>query len=127
MLYGRDYQNEWPYNGTAGQAQLSFGNTHTMRDFIFANTTTPFFVLQHAYAVGDGGLFWRWDRFGPQISPFQDDALWAPAANQEVFGATNLESVFFVNDQAVGYVSGASKLFRSGDFGKSWVRYAKNA
>ncbi|HWB01723.1 MAG TPA: choice-of-anchor D domain-containing protein [Verrucomicrobiales bacterium] len=119
-LYSRDYANEWPYNGTVGETQLNFGNTHTIRDFTFANDTSPTFVLQYAFVVGDNGHFWRWERFAGQVSPFQDAAAWTPAANQEVFGATSLESVYFANDHPVGYIAGGTKLFRSSDYGKSW-------
>jgi hypothetical protein len=103
-LYARDYAGEWPYNATNGISQLNFGNTHDIRDFIFTNDTVPStqFVLQNAYAVGDNGFYWYWERDTNQTSPFQDDAAWVPAANQEVFGATDLEGVFFTNDHPVG-------------------------
>ncbi len=129
-VYSRGFDDEWPYvtvfPSTTGAESLLFDTLQPIKAMQFGRF--PFLSssrLGAGWIIGAQGLYWRWLPKPPNTSPFGgSESEWVPAANQEVFGRTDLEALSFVYDtnlfQHVGFIVGGSKIFTSDDSGGRW-------
>lgn len=129
-IYSRAFNGEWPYvtvfPSTTGEEALQFDPLLTIRALQFGRDSLN--ALNSGWLVGAQGLYWRWVPVPPNRSPFAGtESEWRPAANQEVFGRTDLEAISMVrytNGPALkyaGWIVGGSKIFGSRDGGASWA------
>ncbi len=132
-VYSRGFNDEWEYVETfpteSGRERLQFDQLQPIKAMQFGRAPAlASSVLETGWLIGAQGLFWRWTPTPPNGSPFAgSEGEWIPAANQEVFGRTDLEAMSFVRytngpiPRFAGWVVGGSKVFATRDSGASWA------